>query len=97
MSKAYRLEDDLLKKNRPKRGSKRYRRLEIALHAHQMSQYAAGKRLGFNRCERCGAFLINPQSILIHQGGFCQKRIANAPNVNLEDIGQIMHNLNLNR
>lgn len=77
MSKEYRLEDDLLKKSRPKWGSKRYKRLEIALHAHKMDQYAKGIMPTFNRCERCGTMLLNPQSILLHQGGFCQKRISN--------------------
>ena len=65
--KQYRLEDDLMKKSRPKWNSKRYRRLEEAA-------YAAGF-YGLEKCERCGAYLFNPQSILIHQGGHCQKLI----------------------
>lgn len=76
----YRLEDDLLKKTRPKWNSARYRRLEGALHAQQMASYAAGNPPRFNECERCGTMLLNPQSILIHQGGFCQKRIENQTN-----------------
>lgn len=68
MAKEYRLEDDLLKKSRPKFGSKRYERLSAAM-------WAAGL-YGFNQCERCGRILLNPQSILIHQGGHCQKTIA---------------------
>lgn len=75
MATQCRLEDDLMRKSRPKRGSKRFRRLEAALHAQQMDRYARGEKLGFNQCERCGTILINPQSILLHQGGFCQKRI----------------------
>lgn len=75
MSKGYRLEDDLLKKTRPKWNSKRYRRLEVALHVHEMERYRRGERVGFNKCERCGTMLLNPQSILIHQGGFCQNQI----------------------
>lgn len=70
--KIYRLEDDLLKKSRPKWNSKRYKRLDAALHT-------AGIQTVMVRCERCGASLLNPQSILIHQGGFCQKRIENQP------------------
>lgn len=75
----YRLEDDLLRKTRPKWNSGRYRRLEAALHAHQMAQYAKGIKPSFNECESCGTMLLNPQSILIHQGGFCQKRLQNFP------------------
>lgn len=75
MAKQYRIEDDLLKKSRPKWNSKRYRRLEAALRAQQMERYGRGEKLGFNVCERCGAVLLNPHSILIHQGGFCQNQI----------------------
>ena len=77
MAKEYRLEDDLLKKTRPKWNSKRYKRLTAALHAFQMDQYAKGIPPKFNQCERCGTMLLNPHSILIHQGGYCQKRIEN--------------------
>ena len=70
MGRKYRLEDDLLKKSRPKWGSKRYERLMSAL-------WASGLPLAMNRCERCGASHINPHSILVHQGGHCQKRIEN--------------------
>ena len=66
MPKQYRLEDDLLRKNRPKWNSKRYHRLQAALHAYQMNQYAKGIMPTFNRCERCGVMLLNPQSILLH-------------------------------
>ncbi len=62
--KTYRLEDDLMRKSRPKWNSKRWRRLNDAL----------GSRM-FSRCERCGRMLFNPQSILLHQGGFCQATI----------------------
>jgi len=86
MSMVYRLEDDLFKKTRPKWNSARYRRLELALHAYQMERYARGEKLGFNKCERCGTMLLNPQSILIHQGGFCQKRIQNQPDLNPVEI-----------
>ena len=57
-----RLEDDLIKKTRPKFGSKRWRRL-----------YAIVDQRGV-KCEICGAMLFNPQSILIHQGNVCQKQ-----------------------
>lgn len=30
---------------------------------------------GGKPCEICGKFLLNPQSILIHQGGHCQSKI----------------------
>jgi hypothetical protein len=64
MGKQYRLEDDLLKKSRPKFGSQRFNRMSrIAPHA-------------FYRCEICGSMLSNPQSIIIHQGNFCQNKIA---------------------
>lgn len=59
----YRLEDDLLKKSRPKIGSKRYNRLMEALGT---------KRIVW--CETCGLYLFNPQSILIHQGNICQNK-----------------------
>lgn len=71
-----RLEDALLKKSRPKRGSKRFKLLEEALYAKKMDDYGRGIMPTFNVCERCKTMLINPQSILIHQGGFCQSRIA---------------------
>lgn len=64
MAKEYRLEDDLLKKSRPKWNSKRWRRLNAALDGHITSY-----------CERCGTLLLNPHSILLHQGGQCQKLI----------------------
>jgi len=67
--KKYRLEDDLLKKTRPKFNSKRYWRLRRALWASGISEIAT--------CEICGTSLLNPQSILIHQGGHCQKQIKN--------------------
>lgn len=63
MSKIYRLEDDLLRKSRPKQGSGRYNRLR-----------AACKDWPTVKCEICGTYLINPQSILLHQGGFCQNK-----------------------
>lgn len=63
--KEYRLEDDLLKKSRPKWKSERYKRLQDALWNSNRSNFA--------RCEFCKKVLLNPQSILIHQGGFCQK------------------------
>lgn len=62
----YRLEDDLLKKSRPRFGSKRYKRLSLAIEGH-----------GKPWCERCGKILLNPQSKLIHQGGHCQSKITN--------------------
>lgn len=62
MSKVYRLENDLLKKSRPKQGSKRWFRL-----------YTAGGN-GVMKCEICGATLMNPQSILIHKGKMCQSK-----------------------
>ena len=65
--KDYRLEDDLLKKSRPKFGSKRYWRLKNAL-------WASGKNTAMTRCEVCKKVLLNPHSILIHQGGFCQSK-----------------------
>lgn len=61
-----RLEDDLLKKSRPKFGSKRYKRLLLAIDGH-----------GKPWCERCGKILLNPQSKLIHQGSHCQSKITN--------------------
>ncbi len=64
--KDYRLEDDLLIKSRPKQGSKRYNRLMSALRA-------SGKP-SMVYCEFCNTALLNPQSILIHQGGFCQNK-----------------------
>lgn len=57
----YRLENDLIKKTRPKFGSKRYRRLSLAIDGH-----------GKPWCEICGTMLFNPQSVLIHQGKHCQ-------------------------
>lgn len=65
--RGYRLEDDLLKKSRPKWNSKRWKRLQEAL---------GGNRVGI-WCEKCGRHLFNPQSILIHQGGHCQKQFSN--------------------
>lgn len=62
MGKIYRLEDDLLKKSRPKYNSGRYNRLKLAC------------KDPFAKCEIFGAFLLNPQSIIIHQGGFCQSK-----------------------
>ena len=56
------LEDMLLVKSRPKWNSKRYNAL----------MNAVDKR--FCHCEFCGKALLNPQSILIHQGGFCQNK-----------------------
>ncbi len=67
MAKEYRLEDDLLKKSRPGWRSKRYARLKIAMHSAGIASSA--------KCEICGVVLLNPQSILIHQGGFCQSKI----------------------
>lgn len=63
-----RLEDALIKKARPKYGSKRY----ILL---QQICYEKGLWPSVD-CEICGTYLVNPQSILIHQGCFCQKRNA---------------------
>lgn len=67
-AKTHRLEDDLMRKSRPKWHSKRYARLQAALRA-------SGIQGVMVRCEICGASLLNPQSILIHQGGQCQKRM----------------------
>lgn len=64
-SKQYRLEDDLLKKTRPKFGSGRYIRLEKA--AAELSRCI--------KCEVCGKHLFNPLSILIHQGNGCQSKL----------------------
>lgn len=66
MSKEYRLEDDLMRKSRPKWNSKRYRRLQDAA-------WAAGV-YSSRECEVCGKLLLNPQSILIHQGNVCQSK-----------------------
>lgn len=68
MSVKYRLEVDLMRKSRPKWKSKRYARLRDAL-------WAQGHQTKFPECEICGAMLSNPQSILIHQGGYCQNKI----------------------
>lgn len=76
MSAEYRLEIDLMRKNRPKWKSKRFKRLQEALYAKQMDNYRKGIMPTFNQCEICGTHLINPQSILIHQGGFCQNKIS---------------------
>lgn len=65
--KQYRIEDDLIKKTRPKWKSKRYRRLQDV--AYSMGLTAARK------CEQCGKMLLNPQSIIIHQGGNCQSKM----------------------
>lgn len=60
----YKIEDDLIKKSRPMYGSRRYKTLQ---------DICIEKRLWpCLYCERCGAMLINPQSILIHQGKICQ-------------------------
>lgn len=66
-----------------------------ALRRFQLDQYAQGKRVGFPECERCGKMLFNPQSILLHQGGFYRKRIENSPDLNLDDIAELMRKLNL--
>lgn len=68
MKKVYRLEDDLMKVSRPKWGSARWWRL-----------YKASFQ-PFAKCEKCGRLLLNPQSILIHQGGHCQKHVNPLPN-----------------
>lgn len=73
MAKEYRLEDDLMKKSRPRFGSARYNRLMSALH----SQPYKGPRWPI--CENCKKMLFNPQSILIHQGRGCQKQIESKP------------------
>lgn len=70
--KTYRLEDDLLKKSRPKFGSKRYDRLRSAL-------WASGNHVSMAHCEICGTALLNPHSILLHQGGYCQKKLNKQP------------------
>lgn len=95
MSKKYRLEDDLFKKTIPRYGSGRYDRLMRALRQFESDQYAKGKHLGFPECERCGKMLLNPQSILLHQGGFCRKRIENAAEITIDQIAEILRNLNL--
>lgn len=59
-----RIEEALIKKTRPKFNSKRY----------WLLQNAAGFPV-CTQCEICGKMLLNPQSIIIHQGGFCQSRI----------------------
>ena len=69
MAVEYRLEIDLMRKSRPKWNSKRCARLTAAMHANGI--------YGARKCEICGTMLLNPQSILIHQGGFCQSKIAN--------------------
>lgn len=70
MAKEYRLEDDLMRKSRPKWRSKRYARLQAALWASDLPIK------GFAECEICGTTLLNPQSILLHQGGHCQKQLS---------------------
>jgi hypothetical protein len=67
MAKQYRLEDDLIKKTIPKFKSSRYKRLQnICLEKGLWPSVD---------CEICGTYLINPQSILIHQGGSCRKKL----------------------
>lgn len=67
------LEKDLLTKTRPKWGSKRWNRL-----------YASCST-AFMICEVCGTVLLNPQSILIHQGNVCQKLLSSEQNVQVSD------------
>ena len=69
------IEDALIKKSRPKWNSKRYKLLNDVLHKKKMDDYAKGIKPTFDKCEICGTMLLNPQSILIHQGGFCQSKI----------------------
>lgn len=66
MSKVYRLEDDLLKKSRPRVGSRRYMVLQKVCFEKGLWPTVD--------CEFCGTYLINPLSILIHQGGYCQNK-----------------------
>lgn len=65
-----RLEEALLKKSRPKFGSKRYNLLRDALWAGNRGPGG----VAFAKCEFCKRILLNPQSILIHQGGHCQAK-----------------------
>lgn len=66
MAKIWRLEDDLIKKSRPGWKSGRYKRLQSVCHEKGLWPTL--------RCEICGKSLINPLSILIHQGEFCQSK-----------------------
>lgn len=61
-----RLEEALIKETRPKNGSKRYKLLQVICYEKGLWPTVD--------CEICGTYLINPQSILIHQGGFCQNK-----------------------
>ena len=64
MTNSMLLENALIKKSRPRFGSKRYILLD------------SGSGCATNvRCEVCGKLLFNPQSILIHQGNGCQAKI----------------------
>lgn len=74
------IEQALIIKTTPKLGSKRNRILENALHAKRQADYSKGLQPSFNICEMCGKLLFNPRSILIHQGGGCQKKISLLPN-----------------
>ncbi len=62
MSKGIKIENELVKKSRPRFGSKRYNLMALIAKS------------SFATCEICGAFLLNPQSIIIHQGQFCQNK-----------------------
>lgn len=68
MAKEYRLENDL-KKTIPLQGSKRYERLLKV--CWEKGWYPSV------RCEFCNSWLLNPQSILIHQGTGCRKKLDN--------------------
>ncbi len=69
MGHSIRLENDLIKKSRPKYGSSRYKRLADICFEKGLWPCVF--------CERCQTMLINPQSILIHQGRLCQQVILN--------------------
>lgn len=82
MGKEYRLEDDLLKKTRPKHGSKRWQRLD---HASGCARNVW--------CEICGKHLFNPLSILIHQGSVCQGKMSNQLKFKNMNFGQALEAL----
>ncbi len=69
MGKDYQMENDLIKKSRPKIGSKRYQRLQSICFEKGLWPCVY--------CEICKTMLINPHSILIHQGKHCQSKIQN--------------------
>lgn len=61
MPRQYRIENDIIIKTRPKFGSKRYNRLSMIARP-------------FSKCEIFGTILLNPHSIVIHQGKVCQAK-----------------------